>query len=417
MAGVEEQVASLAVADVPDSPSQAASKLKSKPANPKRTAAKEIQHPKFLPKYLARGAPTPLSAASDWVVPLVAPAYFSLDVFHSVLQQQALHPEQNSSLILRAEQLPPASSADEAADDALAAQLQMESTPIERLRVRFVARQANRDARLTQRNVAYSSDDGRLGLVLKTPEVGSAAEMPYYHPPVRQLAFVWEAGESGETAQGEEGAEKEGARVYGRIFVAYRPFEDSPIPVGDVLGPPPKPPRKRSPLAGPSASEPAAVRPPATVLEDDSPEGREEARVLAERRLQRTCLHLLEKLHKHGHGSAHGYVKRVHHDVSGMERMASLCAAHTQVVVSREPFQDLYQALKERHKQLDSRVPQPWSTKVEDVKRHVWKVSARPVPAPTARAVTLGTEAHPTTVCCRTTLRLGDHRTLPLPPF
>lgn len=42
--------------------------------------------------------------------------------------------------------------------------------------------------------------------------------------------------------------------------------------------------------------------------------------------------------------------------------------------MSREPFQDLYQALKERHKHLESRKQQPWSTKVEDVKRHVWKV-------------------------------------------
>jgi tRNASer (uridine44-2'-O)-methyltransferase len=376
---LEDRVAELAVG------------TQGKPAKPKPTPEPKPSCPKFDPTYLPRDAPTPLSAivplsAPGWIVPLSAPAYFPLDIFHLVLQEQSLHPERNTSLILRAEQLPGTPDTD-AADDALAAHLGVDPTPIERIRVRFVPRQ-RRDARLCQRNAAYSSDDGRIGLVLKTPEVGSAAETPYYHPPVRQLAFLWKADESGEPS--------EGPRVYGHIYIAYLPFEDSPTAAGDVLGPPPKPPRKRSPLAGPLAGP--LVEP---VLEDDSPEGREEARVLAERRLQRTCLHLLEKLHKHGYGSAHGgYVKRVNHDI----------------VVSREPFQDLYQALKERHKQLDSRVPQPWSTKVEDVKRHVWKVSeARPVPMPMDRA--RETEAHPTTVCCRTTLLLGDNRTLPSPLF
>lgn len=314
---VEDQVAAMAVSDAPSDNPKASAQPNSKPSTRVKRSATENQHPKFEPQYLAQGAPSPLSVAEGWVVPLVAPAYFSLEVFHFVLQQQALHPEQNSSLILRADKLPLMPSAGDAADDALAAQLQMDSTPIERLRVRFVARQVNRDGRLAQRNAAYSSDDGRLGLVLKTPEVSSAAEMPFYHPPVRQIAFIWEADESGDRAEGEDGVEKEGDRIYGRIYVAYLPFEDSPIRAGAVLGPPPKPPRKRSPLAGPPVgAPPTPVAPPATVLEDDSPEGREAARVMAERRLQRVCFHLLEKLHKHGHGSAHGYVKRVNHDVS-----------------------------------------------------------------------------------------------------
>ncbi|BEI80956.1 hypothetical protein CcaverHIS002_0201160 [Cutaneotrichosporon cavernicola] len=343
----------MALEDQVDPLAAVASEAKvSKPAKPNPTLkpkpGKEISRPKFEPTYLPHDATTPLSAPG-WVVPLSAPAYFPLDLFHSVLQEQSLHPEQNSSLILRAEKLPGIPATD-AVDDALAAHIGVDPVPIERLRVRFVPRQVHRDARLCQRNAAYSSDDGRLGFVVKTPEVISAAEMPYYHPPVRQLGFMWKADETGEPQEGD------GPRVYGRIYIGYLPFEDSPTPAGDVLGPPPKPQRKRSPLAGPSSAT-EVVAPPATVLEDDTPEGREEARVAAERRLQRTCLHLLEKLHKHGHGTAHGYVKRVHHDV----------------VVSREPFQDLYQALKERHKQLDSRVPQPWSTKVEDVKRHVWK--------------------------------------------
>jgi tRNASer (uridine44-2'-O)-methyltransferase len=46
-----------------------------------------------------------------------------------------------------------------------------------------------------------------------------------------------------------------------------------------------------------------------------------------------------------------------------------------QTVVEREPFQDLYLILKDRHRHLDSRAPKAGSTKIEDVKRHVWKVS------------------------------------------
>lgn len=50
-------------------------------------------------------------------------------------------------------------------------------------------------------------------------------------------------------------------------------------------------------------------------------------------------------------------------------------AADVKVVVPRESFQDLYLVLKDRHRHLDSRAPKPGSTKVEDVKRHVFKVS------------------------------------------
>jgi hypothetical protein len=44
-------------------------------------------------------------------------------------------------------------------------------------------------------------------------------------------------------------------------------------------------------------------------------------------------------------------------------------------MVKKEPFQDLYLILKDRHRHLDSRAPKAGSTKIEDVKRHVYKVS------------------------------------------
>lgn len=46
-----------------------------------------------------------------------------------------------------------------------------------------------------------------------------------------------------------------------------------------------------------------------------------------------------------------------------------------QVLVKKESFQDLYLELKERHRHLDSRASKPGRNKIEDVKRHVWKVS------------------------------------------
>lgn len=47
-----------------------------------------------------------------------------------------------------------------------------------------------------------------------------------------------------------------------------------------------------------------------------------------------------------------------------------------QVVVPRDAFQDLYLKLKERHRHLESRKPNPKArvAKDEDVKRHVYKV-------------------------------------------
>jgi hypothetical protein len=45
-----------------------------------------------------------------------------------------------------------------------------------------------------------------------------------------------------------------------------------------------------------------------------------------------------------------------------------------QVVIPRDSFQDLYLILKDRHRHLDSRASKPGSAKIEDVKRHVFKV-------------------------------------------
>lgn len=275
-------------------------------------ATRDILHPKFNPTYLPKDSPCLLSAGQDvWVTPLSAPAYFPLDAFQETLEEMSLHPEQNSSLIIRADPLP---DTEEKEDAALAARLGLEL--LSHKRVRFIPRQPRRDARLDERVVMYSSPEGDSGVVVQTPCVSSVADIPYYFPAVRKIAFLWDS--DGADAEVTEGV----PRVYGRISIAYLPFPDTPRANETPLPPPPKPARRRSPLAGPpiGAAElnagPPAPTHPATVLEEDTEEGRAEAKAAVERRLQRTCLGLLERLHKHGHGTLQGYVKRVAHDVS-----------------------------------------------------------------------------------------------------
>lgn len=64
--------------------------------------------------------------------------------------------------------------------------------------------------------------------------------------------------------------------------------------------------------------------------------------------------------------------------------------------------------LKDRHRHLDSRAQKPGSTKVEDVKRHVWKVSVHLAFADGRN------QAYQTILLCLPIYLLGDHRMLQL---
>lgn len=307
--GAEAITNGVASASIDAEVSSAAPPKPKVPTKPNKTKIQTPPRPKFKPTYLPREHASPLDTETDtWVTPLSAPAYFPLDVFHSILNELSRHPEQNSSLIIRADCLP--SQPGDNDDGGLGERLGLEMN--EHSRFRFVPRQPNRDSKLEQLIHTYNAPDGSAGLHVKMPQADCAANVPYYHPPVRKLAFQWHAAEETETAMPEEGV----PRVYGTISVSYLAFKDTPVTGDpDLMAPPPKAPRRRSPLA-PPLPEAAPVRPPATVLEDDSPEARIEAEAVIERRLNRTCLALLEKLHKHGYGTMIGYQKRVHHDVS-----------------------------------------------------------------------------------------------------
>lgn len=70
-------------------------------------------------------------------------------------------------------------------------------------------------------------------------------------------------------------------------------------------------------------------------------------------RLYRTCLALLETLHRYGWGALTNYKKRVNHDC----------------LVPREPYQDLYLLMRNRHKHLVD----TWQ-EVTDPLKHVFEV-------------------------------------------
>lgn len=70
-------------------------------------------------------------------------------------------------------------------------------------------------------------------------------------------------------------------------------------------------------------------------------------------RLYRTCLALLDTLHRYGWGALTNYKKRVQHDC----------------VVGREAYQDLYLLMRERHKHLVD----TWQ-EVTDPLKHVFEV-------------------------------------------
>lgn len=70
-------------------------------------------------------------------------------------------------------------------------------------------------------------------------------------------------------------------------------------------------------------------------------------------RLYRTCLALLDTLDRYGWGAMTNYKKRVNHDC----------------LVPREPYQDLYLIMRERHKHLVD----TWQ-EVTDPLKHVFEV-------------------------------------------
>jgi tRNASer (uridine44-2'-O)-methyltransferase len=345
------------------------------------TTPPNIQTPAYKPTKPDSPLFTTDSDSNVYVTPYTTPCHFTLSTFLHVLKELTLHPERNSSLILRADPIP------------LDTQSQLQSTDldldggprafilendlekVDEVRVRLMPKQPKRDGKLDQRVVFYRSKekvehdhparvvDGQAsssssnlrsrpdeekemelekGLVVMIPMVKVVEDIPFFHPPVRNLVFYYEErpelpedqleeelarlstkDTNRETeSMGNQPAEEESNPLQGRISISYLPFPpttlktvtDNEAPVSTL--PPistPLPfegirraslPRKRSPLAGPRAAPPA---PTETSQKEDQK--------VTEARLDRTCLALLERVYKHGFGQMVGYKKRVNHDV------------------------------------------------------------------------------------------------------
>jgi tRNASer (uridine44-2'-O)-methyltransferase len=286
------------------------------------------------------------SLLPNLISPWTTPCHFTLPTFLHVLKDLTLHPERNSSLILRADPIP------------LDTQSQVNSTIeedegfenwirgegmelVEEIRVRLMPKQPKRDGKLDQRVIFYRSKEldgheegvekGEKGVVVMIPMVRDVGEIPFFHPPVKRLVFYYETlikklDESeivrgmedlstSDSTSGEPTVDTE-PEVHGRISISYEPFPSTPEATGPV---PPtlagplsdnpllglrrtSQPRRRSPLAGPEPT------PTETVKEEEDPR-------VTQTRLDRTCLALLERVYKHGFGQMVGYKKRVNHDV------------------------------------------------------------------------------------------------------
>jgi tRNASer (uridine44-2'-O)-methyltransferase len=286
------------------------------------------------------------SLLPNLISPWTTPCHFTLPTFLHVLKDLTLHPERNSSLILRADPIP------------LDTQSQIKSTIdedqgfeewirgegmelVEEIRVRLMPKQPKRDGKLDQRVVFYRSKElnghedgverGEKGVVVMIPMVRDVGEVPFFHPPVKRLVFYYETTlrepveeevitgmkdlSTSDSIDGETLADTE-PEIQGRISISYEPFPSTPEATALVpptsAGPlPDNPllglrrtslPRKRSPLAGPEPT------PTETVKEKEDPQ-------VTQVRLDRTCLALLERVYKHGYGQMVGYKKRVNHDV------------------------------------------------------------------------------------------------------
>lgn len=134
------------------------------------------------------------------------------------------------------------------------------------------------------------------------PHVDRPEDVPYYHPVLRKLAFKYSSEirgpSSGDAPEAggpsDDTTNPAGPEVKGTISISILPFPADPS--SDLS-------QDQSSTTSILASQNAEQ------VESSS------ASSVLPNRTYRTCLHLLETLHKHGWGRITGYQKRVVHDV------------------------------------------------------------------------------------------------------
>lgn len=334
-----------------------------------------IQTPSYTPTKPARSESSWESYPTAWSTP----CHFGIPTFLHVLKDLTVHPERNSSLILRADPLPidttalasssaspgknksQAEDADRGGDELDEWLTENGLEKVEEVRVRLMPKQPQRDTKLDQRVLFYRTPEKiehehppkiinneganatdntdrtrsikgkgkerERAVVIMIPLVKDMEAMPFYHPPVRRVVFLYEAIETEDVVEQmenlsvkpDEAKAGEDNPIRGHLSISYLPFDTPISPNSDdsTLAEPllaplagirrTSLPRKRSPLAGPPSNTDAGNASAKINKEDPK---------TVEARLHRTLLALLERVYKHGFGTMIGYKKRVNHDVS-----------------------------------------------------------------------------------------------------
>ncbi|KAF9650482.1 DUF1613-domain-containing protein [Thelephora ganbajun] len=233
----------------------------------------------FSPTPCDQRSPGLQDARGDTVwTPLIScPAQFPVELFADAGQQLVDHPEYNSTLILRSEtltELLPESGELPQAIPRLRGTFVLKST----LR-KLLPRRPGRDGSVDQHCTMYAIE-GHHGasILILTPLPDQAGSLPYYHPQVFHIAFRYLPSPASDPHDGVNAAPS------ARLQVEVVAFPNVP-------------------------------------LDPNS-------------RVYRTCLALLETLHRYGWGAMTSYKKRVNHDR----------------IIPREEYQDLYLLMRERHK-------------------------------------------------------------------
>lgn len=243
---------------------------------------------------LASPAPFQDTTSSGWEQLYQHACTFKPETFERVMLNLIRNPNINSSWLFRADIL--YDSADDGAneDEVQPVNHDIARMPLQRSLIRkLIPRNTSRDAPLDQTCTFHRAEgeDGTIrSLVLYVPHSSSADELPFYHPNVNAIAHYYEWDPSAEA---------------GHISVSFLPFKGNGAP--DLSG----------------------------------------------KKLRRVAYHLLEVVHKHGHSTELGYVKRVHHDI----------------LVPQSRVQDRYQKLKDRYARI---LCSTWAETTDPVK-HVFE--------------------------------------------
>ena len=236
--------------------------------------------------------------------------------FEHAVSQLIHHPEYNSTLILRSEVIQQQDSVAGLFPDLVVPALR-DLQPVRNIHRKLLPRRPTRDPAIEQHCTLYAPSNPHLTtdaestlhptvlVLVLTPLLPPDGVLPYYHPTVTHLAFRFIPATT--SSPSSDAAAAAGAAGAIRIEV---------IPL------------------------------PGTSLDPGA-------------RLYRTCLSLLETLHRYGWGTLTQYKKRVLHDV----------------LVPRETYQDLYLVMRERHKHLINE----WR-EVTDPLKHVFEVRSSASP-------------------------------------